>query len=85
MQKNNFLNTNIKSGHSRVFLSGIFNARSYQVGKTLLHKRQLRGRSRVTGLGDDGLCFYNDNNSRVEDPESASRTRASSGISPFIS
>ena len=45
----------IKQSHSRMFLSGIFDARCYQIGKTLFSKRQLRGRSRVTGLGDDGL------------------------------
>ena len=44
-----------------MFLSGIFDARRYQIGKTLIYKRRLRGRSRVTGLGDDGLYFYNDN------------------------
>ena len=45
-------------GHSRMFLSGIFNACYYQIGKTLLNKRQLRGRSRVTAFGDDGLYVY---------------------------
>ena len=49
---------NIKQSHSRMFLSGIFNARSYQLGKTLLNKRQGRGRSRVTAFGDDGLYVY---------------------------
>ena len=29
-----------------MFLSGIFNARCYKIGKTLIHKRRLRGRSR---------------------------------------
>ena len=62
MRKNNFLNTNIKSGHSREggcgAHSGIFNARRYQLGKTLLNKRQGRGRSRVTAFGDDGLYVY---------------------------
>ena len=56
-------NKYIKQSHSRISgcgsHSGIFNARSYQIGKTLLNKRQLRGRSRVTAFGDDGLCFYN--------------------------
>ena len=45
-------------GHSRMFLSGIFNACYYQIGKTLLNKRQLRGRSRVTAFGDDGPYVY---------------------------
>ena len=67
-----FLNTNIKLSHSRTLLSGIFNARSYQIRKTLLNKQPLRGRSRVTTLGDDGPCFYNGNNSRVEDAETSS-------------
>ena len=81
MQKNNFLNKNIKqghaekflmrlfdprrssfilSGHSRMFLSGIFDACScsYEIGKTLINKRQLRGRSPITGLGDDDLYIY---------------------------
>ena len=79
MQKNNFLNKNIKSGHSRMFLSGIFDARRYQIGKTLIYKRRLRGRSPITGLGDDGLFIYEQqNDSRVEDP------CASSGISCFV-
>ena len=40
MQKNNFLNTNIKSGHCRVFLSGIFDACSCKIGKSLFNKQQ---------------------------------------------
>ena len=47
----------IKQSHSRMFLSGIFDACCYQIGKTLFSKRQLRGRSRVTTLGDDSF-FY---------------------------
>ena len=54
-------NKYIKQSHSRISgcgsHSGIFDARSYQIGKTLLNKRQLRGRSRVTAFGDDGF-FY---------------------------
>ena len=71
MRKNNFLNKNIKSGHSRVSgcgsHSGIFDARRccYPTRKSLLNKRRLRGRSpsasRTRFFGDDGLCFYNDN------------------------
>ena len=70
MQKNNFLNTNIKLSHSRMSLSGIFNARrcSYEIGKSLLNKQPLRGRSPITAFGDDDLGFYNGNNGRVEDP-----------------
>ena len=30
---------NIKQSHSRIFLSGIFHARRYQIGKTLLNKQ----------------------------------------------
>ena len=45
-----------------MFLSGIFDACSYEIGKTLLYKRRLRGRSpsasRTRFFGDDGLCFY---------------------------
>ena len=63
MQKNEMIfstqKENIKLSHSRTLLSGIFNARSCQIGKTLINKRQLRGRSRVTTLGDDGLHIYN--------------------------
>ena len=76
-QENN--NKNINKGHSRVFLSGIFNARRYENRKPYLvndgmmrdpgqkpsgmtlcdeRQRQVRGRSPITGLGDDGLCFY---------------------------
>ena len=51
-------NKDIKQSHSRMFLSGIFDACSYQIGKTLINKRQLRGRSRVTTLGDDSLYVY---------------------------
>ena len=58
MQINNLLDTNIKSGHSRMSLSGIFNARCYQIGKPLINKRRLRGRSPITNLGDDGLYVY---------------------------
>ena len=62
MQINNLLDTNIKSGHSRISgcgsHSGIFNARCYQIGKPLINKRRLRGRSPITGLGDDGLYVY---------------------------
>ena len=60
MQINNLLDTNIKLSHSRVFLSGIFNARScsYKIGKTLSNKQQVRGRSPITAFGDDSLCFY---------------------------
>ena len=63
-----FLNTNIKLSHSRTLLSGIFNACSYQIGKTLLNKQPLRGRSPITTLGDDGPYVYNSNGSRMEDP-----------------
>ena len=45
-----------------MFLSGIFDACSYQIGKTLFSKRQLRRRSRSasrTGFfRDNSLCFY---------------------------
>ena len=58
MQENNFSNTNIKQSHSRESLSGIFHARSYQIGKTLINKQQLRGRSPITPLGDDGIYVY---------------------------
>ena len=51
-----------------MFLSGIFDARSYQIGKTLLHKRQVRGRSPIPTLGDAGLCVYNGNDSMMRDP-----------------
>ena len=72
MQINNLLDTNIKSGHSRMSLSGIFNARCYQIGKPLINKRRLRGRSPITNLGDDGLYIYTGNDSRVEDAETSS-------------
>ena len=72
MQKNNFLNTNIKLSHSRKSgcgsHSGIFDARCYQIGKTLFSKQQLRGRSPITAFGDDSLCVYNGNNSRIKNP-----------------
>ena len=55
-------------GHSRMFLSGIFDACSYQIRKTLFGKRQLRGRSPITTLGDDGLCVYNGNGGMMRDP-----------------
>ena len=58
MQKNNLLVTNIKLSHSRTLLSGIFNARSCQIGKTLINKRRLRGRSPITAFGDDGPYVY---------------------------
>ena len=58
MHKNNFLNKNMKLSHSRVSLSGIFDACSYQIGKTLFSKRQLRRRSRTKTFRDDSLCFY---------------------------
>ena len=67
MQKNEMIldtqKENIKLGHSRMPLSGIFNTPrcSYKTGKSLLNKRPMRGRSRVITLGDDGLCFYNGN------------------------
>ena len=57
IQKNNFLNTNIKISHSRTLLSGILDTCCYQIGKNLLNKRQLRGRSRVTAFGDDALVY----------------------------
>ena len=49
---------NKKQSHSRVFLSGIFNACRYQIGKSLTNKRQVRGRSPITAFGDDGLYVY---------------------------
>ena len=57
-QMNN--NKDIKQSHSRVFLSGIYDACScsYEIGKSLLYKRPLRGRSPITTLGDDGLYVY---------------------------
>ena len=58
MQKNNFSNKNMKLSHSRVSLSGIFDACSYRIGKTLFSKRQLRRRSRTKTFRDDSLCFY---------------------------
>ena len=84
MQKNNFLNTNIKSSHSRVLLSGIFHARSYQIGKTLINKQQVRGRSPITTFGDDGLYVYNGNGARVEDP-GVRAALASSGMTLYDS
>ena len=39
-------------------LSGIFDARRYQIGKTLINKQPLRGRSPITTFGDDGLYVY---------------------------
>ena len=66
-QENN--SKDIKQSHSRVFLSGIFNARrcSYEIGKTLINKRQLRGRSPIPTLGDDGLFFMNDKRQTTND------------------
>ena len=62
IQKNNFLNTNIKISLSRTLLSGILDTCCYQIGKNLLNKRQLRGRSpsasRTRILGDDDLFIY---------------------------
>ena len=61
IQKNNFLNTNIKISLSRTLLSGILDTCCYQIGKNLLNKRQLRGRSpsasRTRILGDDDLVY----------------------------
>ena len=76
MQKNNFLNTNIKLSHSRMFLSGIFHARSCEIKKPYFINDK-GGRSRTETFRDDCLCFYNGNNGRGEGPET------SSGISLF--
>ena len=40
-----------------MLLSGIFNTCCYQIGKNLLNKRQLRGRSPITAFGDDDLVY----------------------------
>ena len=60
IQKNNLLNTNIKLSHSRMFLSGIFDTLScsYKIGKSLLKKQRLHGRSPITSLGDNNLYVY---------------------------
>ena len=76
-QMNN--NKDIKQSHSRVFLSGIFDARRCEHRKPYLvndsrvedpgqkpsgmtlwdeRQRQVRGRSPITTLGDDGLYVY---------------------------
>ena len=87
MRKNNFLNTNIKLGHCRVSgcgsHSGIFNARRYQLGKTLLNKRQGRGRSRVTAFGDDGLYVYERQTAAVLCPPCGEST-ARSGVRGYL-
>ena len=76
MQKNNFLNTNIKLSHSRMLLSGIFHARRCEIKKPYFINDK-GGRSRTETFRDDGLCFYKQQTTRVEDPET------SSGISLF--
>ena len=51
-------NKDINKGHCRMFLSGIFHARCYKIGKSLLNKRQLRGRSRTETFRDDRLIGF---------------------------
>ena len=74
-------NKDIKQSHCRGCgcgsHSGIFHARSYQIGKTLFGKRRVRGRSPITTFGDDNLCFITAT-ARMEDP------CASSGIFPLF-
>ena len=65
VKENTTIKENIKQSHSRESGCGshsrIFNARSYPIENSLSNKQQLRGRLRITSLGDDGLYIYNYN------------------------